>query len=344
VVFLLLCGCREAWLDNGIDVSIWFWVAFNAGVLAILALDLGLFHKHAHAPSVREAATWSAVWVALSLAFAAFVFVYGGPQPGFAFLTGYVVEYSLSVDNIFVIVLIFAYFGLPAAYQHRVLFYGILGALVMRGALIGAGSVLLARFDWVIYVFGALLIASGVKMARQKHEQGEVGDNFAVKLFRRVLPVTSGYRGQRFLVREHGVLMATPLLLALVVVEATDLLFAFDSIPAIFAVTQDPFLVYTSNVCAILGLRSLYFLLAGVVTKFRFLSLGLAVLLVWVGTKMLISDLYHVPIPLSLAVIAGVLAAAIGASLLLPAPRSEEETQHSSATAFNQEETQNVLP
>jgi tellurite resistance protein TerC len=305
-------------VDNGIDVSIWFWIAFNVGVLVILAVDLGVFHREAHAPSVKEAALWSAVWVVLSLAFAGVIFYIGGSEPGFAFLTGYVVEYSLSVDNIFVIVLIFAYFGLPAAYQHRVLFYGILGALIMRGTLIGAGSVLLARFDWIIYVFGALLVVSGIKMARQKHGEGDVGDNFAVKLFRRFLPVTEGYRGQRFLVRERGVLMATPLLLALVVVEATDLLFAFDSIPAIFAVTQDPFLVYTSNVCAILGLRSLYFLLAGVVTKFRFLSLGLSALLVWVGTKMLISDLYHVPIPASLAVIVGVLATAVAASLLLP--------------------------
>jgi tellurite resistance protein TerC len=312
-------------LDNGIDVPIWFWLAFNAGVLLILALDLGVFHRKAHAPSVKEAAMWSVAWISLSLAFAGFIFAYGGSEPGFAFLTGYVVEYSLSVDNIFVIVLIFTYFGLPAAYQHRVLFYGILGALVMRGMLIGAGSVLFSSFDWIIYIFGALLILSGVKMARQKHEEGGLDGNFALKLFRRFLPVTDDYRGQRFLVRENGVRMATPLLLALVVVEATDLVFAFDSIPAIFAITNDPFLVYTSNVCAILGLRSLYFLLAGVVTKFRFLSLGLSALLVWVGTKMLISDLYHVPIPISLAVIVGVLATAVVASLLFPAPEDEHD-------------------
>ena len=325
-------------MDNGIDVSIWFWIAFNAGVLVILALDLGVFHRKAHAPSVKEAALWSSAWIALSLAFAGFIFAYGGSEPGFAFLTGYVVEYSLSVDNIFVIVLIFTYFGLPAAYQHRVLFYGILGALIMRGSLIGAGSVLFSTFDWIVYIFGGLLILSGIKMARQKHEDSGLESNVALKLFRRVLPVTDDYRGQRFLVRENGVRMATPLLLALVVVEATDLVFAFDSIPAIFAITKDPFLVYTSNVCAILGLRSLYFLLAGVVTKFRFLSLGLSALLVWVGTKMLISDLYHVPIPASLAVIVGVLATAVAASLLLPA--AEEE--HSHAVSMRAEEAESA--
>jgi tellurite resistance protein TerC len=310
-------------LDNHINVGFEYWIAFLGGVLVILALDLGVFHRKAHAPSVKEAACWSALWVSLSLLFSGVIFAKGGTEPGLAFLTGYVVEYSLSVDNIFVIVLIFTYFGVPAQYQHRVLFWGILGALVMRGTLIGIGSVLFSTVHWIIYVFGALLIFSGIKMARQKHEEGGLENNLALKVFRRFLPVTPDYRGQVFFVREMGVLMATPLLLALVVVEMTDLVFAFDSIPAIFAITTDPYLVFTSNVCAILGLRSLYFLLAGVVTKFRFLTLGLSVLLIWVGTKMLISDLYHVPIPISLAIIIAVLGTSVVASLLFPGPEDE---------------------
>ncbi|HEX5368478.1 MAG TPA: TerC family protein [Dehalococcoidia bacterium] len=305
-------------MDNGVDVSIWFWVAFNAGVLALLAADLGLFHRKAHAPTVREAALWSATWVALSMLFAAGIFVFDDANSGVAFLTGYVIEYSLSVDNIFVFVLIFTYFSVPAAYQHRVLFWGIIGALVLRGALIGVGSVLLHEFGWVVYLFGAGLILSAVKMITQDKSKADIERNLAVRLFRRVMPLSNEYDGQRFLVRRNGLLMATPLLLVLVVTETTDLIFAVDSIPAIFAVTDDPFLVYTSNVCAILGLRSLYFLLAGVVDKFHYLTLGLGIILAWVGAKMLLTDVYHVPIYLSLGVIGGILTASIVASMLRP--------------------------
>jgi tellurite resistance protein TerC len=307
-------------LDNHIDVDIWFYVAFNLGVLALLAIDLGLFHRQAHAPSVREAALWSLVWISLSLLFNAGIFAFGGSDAGLAFLTGYLIEYSLSVDNIFVFVLIFGYFQVSAQYQRRVLFWGILGALIMRGLLIGVGATLLHQFHWVIYIFGAGLIFSAYKMLTQHAQTVDIEKNLAVRLLRRLLPVSNVYDGQRFFTRLNGRLAATPLLLVLVVVETTDLIFAIDSIPAILAVTSDPFLVYTSNVCAILGLRSLYFLLAGVVDRFHFLTAGLSVILAWVGTKMLISDLYHVPIPVSLAVIAIVLFGSIAASLIFPPP------------------------
>ena len=300
------------------EVSIWLWVAFNLGVLAILALDLGLFHRKAHAPTVKEAAIWSAVWVSLSLLFALGVFTFAGSDAGIEFLTGYLIEYSLSIDNIFVFVLVFGFFAVPAAYQHRVLFWGILGALVMRGTLIGVGAFLFENFHFVIYFFGALLIFSGIRMATHGEQEISVEKNVVVRLFRRIMPVTREFHGQRFFIRQNGILSATPLLLVLIVVETTDLIFALDSIPAIFAITDEPFLVYTSNVCAILGLRSLYFLLAGVVDKFHYLKPALSLILVWVGTKMLISEIYHVPTLVSLAVIGVILTGAIVASLKFP--------------------------
>ena len=315
-------------MDNGINVGIWAWLAFNAGVIALLAIDLGVFNRKAHAPSVREAAIWSATWISLSMIFAAGIFVFGGSEPGLAFITGYLIEYSLSVDNIFVFVLIFGFFAVPAQYQHRVLFWGILGALIMRGIMIGAGSALLHEFHWVIYIFGGILILSGVRMATQGEHTIEMEKNIAVRIFRRFFRVTSDFREQRFFVREDGLLYATPLVLVLLVVETTDVIFAVDSIPAIFSVTEDPFLVYTSNVCAILGLRSLYFLLAGVVDKFHYLKPALSLILIWVGTKMLISEVYKVPTTLSLAIIAGVLACAVAASLLLPVSRKHLEEEH----------------
>ncbi len=312
-------------MDNGVDASIWVWVGFNLVVLALLALDLGVFHRDAHAVTVKEAAGWSIVWVVLSLAFAAGIFVLEGADPGLAFLTGYVIEKSLSVDNIFVFVLLFSFFAVPAELQHRVLFWGVLGALVMRGVLIGIGSVLLGEFHWIIYVFGAVLIFSGIRMATAGEKKTvNIEGNLAVRLLRKVMPVSSEYDGQKFFTMRNGIRLATPLFLVLVVVETTDLIFAIDSIPAIFAVTDDPFLVYTSNVCAILGLRAMYFLLAGVVEKFHYLTMGLSLILVWVGAKMLLTDLYHVPIPLSLGVIATILAIAVGASLLRPAPEHSE--------------------
>ena len=300
------------------------WVGFLVFILAMLALDLGVFNKKAHAATVKEAAAWSTVWITLSLGFAGLIFYLYGKQPALEFVTGYVIEYSLSVDNIFVIVLIFSYFRIPEKYQHRVLFWGIMGALVMRGAMIAGGALLIERFHWVIYVFGAFLIFTGIRMATHDESDIEPEANPILRLVRRVLPITHDYRGQEFFVKEPPtrgaapVIMATPLFVVLVLVETTDLIFAVDSIPAIFAVTRDPFLVYTSNVCAILGLRSLYFLLAGVINKFHLLKLGIAAVLTFVGVKMLLSGYYEIPIHLSLLVIVGVLGASVAASILFP--------------------------
>jgi len=298
-----------------VELSIWFWVAFNAFVLLMLALDLGVFHRKAHDVSLREATVWSVVWVALALAFAAGVYTWWGPARGLEFLTGYVIEKSLSVDNIFVFVMLFSYFAVPTKYQHRVLFWGILGALVMRGAFIAAGSYLLQQFHWVIYVFGAILLVTGVKLALRS-EVYDPADNPVLRLAKRLLPLTPRYHGERFWVKEGTRWVATPLFLVLLLVEATDLVFAIDSIPAIFAVTDEPFLVYTANVFAILGLRSMYFLLAGVVHRFVYLKYGLAAVLVFVGAKMMLVDVYKVPTVASLAVVATLIAGSIIASLL----------------------------
>lgn len=305
--------------------TIWLWVGFNLFVLAMLALDLGVFHRHAHVVSAKEATLWSVVWIALALTFnAGLYFFWDVISPGsdyinteaaLAFFTGYLIEKSLSVDNIFVFVLIFTYFAVPAAYQHRVLFWGIIGALLMRALLILAGAALLKEFHWVIYIFGGFLIFTGLKMAFHRNTEMHPERNPLVKLLRRVMPVTENYEGDKFFIRRAGLLMATPMFLVLLIVESTDLIFAVDSIPAIFAVTNDPFIVYTSNVFAILGLRSLYFLLAGVIDKFHYLKLGLSVVLVFVGLKMVLTDIYKVPIGLSLSVIAAILGAAILASL-----------------------------
>lgn len=305
--------------------TIWLWVGFNVFVLLMLALDLGVFHRHSHVVSTKEAAAWSVVWIGLSMLFNVGIYffwdvlapqsAYTNREASLAFFTGYLIEKSLSVDNIFVFVLIFSYFAVPAAYQHRVLFWGILGALLMRGALIAVGATLLKEFHWIIYVFGAFLIFTGIRMALHKNEELHPENNPLVKLLRRIMPVTQGYEGDKFFVRRAGTLMATPLLLVLLMVESTDLIFAVDSIPAIFAVTNDPFIVYTSNVFAILGLRSLYFLLANIVDRFQYLKLGLAFVLTFVGTKMVLVDLYKVPVEISLAVIASILTVSILASL-----------------------------
>lgn len=253
---------------------------------------------------------------------------YTNGEATLAFFTGYLIEKSLAVDNIFVFVLIFGYFAVPPIYQHRVLFWGILGALVMRGALIAVGATLIKEFHWIIYIFGAFLILTGIKMAIQRNQSMSIEGNPVVKLFRRLVPVTDEYHGDKFMVRKAGVLMATPLLLALVMVEVTDLIFAVDSIPAIFAVTEDPFIVYTSNVLAILGLRSLYFVLAGVVHKFHYLKLGLAFVLTFVGTKMLLIETpFKIPTLVSLGVIVGIITVAVVASLLRPAPKAAEGVQ-----------------
>lgn len=298
--------------------NIWFWIIFNIFVLAMLAIDLGIFHRDDHEVTVREASIWTVVWISLALIFNAGIYYFAGPTEGLQFLTGYLIEKSLSVDNIFVFVLLFTYFQVPSIYQHRVLFWGIIGALLMRGALIGVGAFLISQFHWVIYIFGAFLVFTGIRMALQKDEHVDVESNAVVKLLRRFMPVTQNYHGHDFFVRQGGKLFATPLFVVLLIVETTDLIFALDSIPAIFAITTDAFIVYTSNVFAILGLRSLYFLLAGVISKFRFLKVGLSVILVFVGVKMLIEGFYHIPILVSLGVIASVLIISIVASLMFP--------------------------
>ncbi|MFN8489892.1 MAG: TerC family protein [Caldilineaceae bacterium] len=309
------------------DGMLWIWIGFNVFVLAMLAIDLGIFHRHAHVVSVKEALTWSVVWIALSLAFNGLIWLFwdrispasplANSDAALAFLTGYLIEKALSVDNIFVFVLIFTYFSVPALYQHRVLFWGIIGALLMRGAMIALGAALIEEFHWIIYIFGAFLIFTGIRMALQRDEEIHPETNPVVRLFRRFMPVSQTYEGDKFFVRHAGALMATPLLLVLIIVETTDLIFAVDSIPAIFAVTHDPFIVYTSNVFAILGLRSLYFVLAGVVHKFHYLKLGLSVVLGFVGVKMLLTDTaFKIPTPLSLAVVAGIIAIAVIASLV----------------------------
>ena len=314
-------------------MPIWVWVAFHAAVFAMLAIDLGVFHRHAHEVTVREAAGWTVTWVTASLLLCLGIARFMGTEPALQFLTGYVIEQALSVDNIFVFVLIFSYFAVPKRYQHRILFWGILGALVLRGTMIGAGTWLIHRFEWILYFFGAFLVFTGARMAFAGEEGVEVEANPVVRLIRRFLPVTKRYHGQRFVVRapvgRGRRLIATPLLVVLVMVETTDLIFAVDSIPAIFAVTTDPFLVYTSNICAILGLRSLYFLLASVIGTFRFLQIGLSIVLVFVGVKMLIVDWYKIPIGSSLVVVVGVLVFSVIASLLLPeAAEAHSPVQH----------------
>jgi tellurite resistance protein TerC len=304
--------------------SLWGWVGFNVAVLAILALDLGVLHRRSSTVSLKEATTWSAVWVALSLCFAFAIYRTMGKESGLEFLTGYLIEYALSVDNIFVFVLIFTYFNVPEKYQHRVLFWGIIGALLLRGVMIIAGSALVARFSWTLYIFGAFLVFTGLRMALQKSDDMYNPDRDPVLRFaRKVIPVTTEYSGDKFFVKQpdhtgrlrHA---ATPLFIVLLIVDTTDIIFATDSIPAIFAVTRDPFIVYTSNICAVLGLRALYFLLAGVVDKFVYLKLGLSLVLIFIGGKMLLEHFVHLPIVASLGVVGAVLAASILASLRWP--------------------------
>lgn len=295
------------------------WIGFSLMVLIVLALDLGVFHRKAHVVTFKEALSWTAVWVSLAMLFGAGVWYWAGPQKGLEFFTGYLIEYSLSADNVFVFVLIFSYFGVPPLWQHKVLFWGVLGALVMRLVMIGLGVALISRFGWVLYLFGAFLVFTGLKMVFGKHEEIHPELNPVVRWFRRIVPVTPEYHQARFVTRVNGRLMATPLMVVLVCVEVSDLVFAVDSIPAIFAVTLDPFIVYTSNVFAILGLRSLYFVLAGMVDKFHYLKTGLGVVLAFVGVKMLLAHTpYKIDTRIALVVVAGVLAVTVVASLLWP--------------------------
>ena len=306
-------------------VPLWAWAAVLGVILVMLAIDL-FAHRRAHVVGVREAAAWSGVWVALGLGFGAIVWWAWGAEFAAQYFAGYVIEKSLAVDNVFVFAIIFGYFAVPREYQHRVLFYGVLGALMFRAVFIAAGSVLIASFAWILYVFGAFLVATGIRMARHRNETIDPERSIVLLVFRRLIPVTDNYHDQKFLVKQAGRWMATPLLAVLVLVEVTDIVFAVDSIPAIFAVTQQPFLVFTSNAFAILGLRALYFLLADLMHRFIYLKLGLALVLVWVGVKMLLLDLYKIPTALSLAVVAVILTVAVSASWLrtrttdVPAP------------------------
>ncbi len=307
-----------------------WWIGFNAMVLLLLALDLGVFNRKAHAVSVKEALGWSAVWISLAVGFGAWIGVEMGRASMLEFYAGYLVEQALSVDNLFVFILIFGYFRIAPELQHRVLFWGILGALLMRGAMIGAGAVLIERFHWIIYVFGAFLVYTGIKMAFGGDSEIEPEANPVIKLVRRVMPVTTRFHGERFFIREPGPggvmrRSATPLFVVLMLVETTDVVFALDSIPAIFGVTRNPFLVYTSNVFAILGLRSMYFVLASVIGKFHLLKYGLSVVLAFVGVKMLLSEKFPIGIGISLGVVAGVLITSVLLSLVIkPSAKIEQ--------------------
>ncbi len=292
------------------------WMGFLAFVFVMLALDLGVFHRQSRAVSAREALAWSLVWIGLALAFNGAIYYWFGPARALEFLTGYLIEKALSVDNLFVFVVIFSYFSVSSAQQHRVLFWGILGALVMRAVFIVAGGALLQAFHWTIYLFGGLLLVTGVKLLRQKEGDIHPERNPVVRLIARAFPVSTAVGGQRFFVRDAGRWAITPLFMALVTVEVSDLVFAVDSIPAIFAITTDPFIVFTSNIFAILGLRSLYFLLAGMIGRFRYLNIGLAAVLIFVGAKMMLVEWIKLPIVLSLGVVAGLLTLSIVASIL----------------------------
>ena len=307
----------------------WAWAGFLAFIAAMLALDLGVFNRRAHEVSLRQALAWCSVWFGLAMAFNLLVSlkmpVTPGSNPGLEFFTGYIVELCLSVDNVFVFIVVFQYFRVEPRHQHRVLFWGILGAVAMRALFIFAGFSLINAFHWIIYVFGASLVYTGIKLAIPKQDDGFTPDrNPAVKLARRLLPVTNEFQGGRFFTRVHGRLHATPLFIVLVVVETTDVMFALDSIPAVIAITRNEFIVFTSNIFAILGLRSLYFAVSGVMKLFRFLNIGLAVILVFVGLKMIVSHYYPIDIRISLGIIGTVLAASILASVLIPAARKEE--------------------
>ena len=298
------------------EVDLWIWATFVAFILGMLAIDLFVFHRDAHVVSAKESAAWSAVWVALGLSFGVVIWAWQGPDLAGEYLAGYLIEKSLSVDNIFVFALIFGYFAVPPKYQHRVLFWGVLGALILRAIFIAAGATLLETFSWTIYVFGALLVFTGVRMAVHKDVEVHPERNPVLRLLRRVIPSTDEFHGQRFWIREAGRWVATPMFAVLIIVETTDVVFAVDSIPAIFAVTEETFLVFTSNAFAILGLRALYFLLADMIGRFSYLKLGLAAILVFVGSKMLLIDVFKVPALLSLGVIIGILALAVAASII----------------------------
>lgn len=294
------------------------WILFNIFILLMLALDLGVFQKKTHVISVKEALVWSAIWIILSLLFNLFIYYDLGKQKAIEYFTGYLIERSLSVDNIFVFVLLFSYFKVPPEYQHKVLFWGVIGALILRALLIGIGVVLIHQFAWIIYIFGGFLVFTGFRMALQTDTHIDPEKNIVIRLYKKFFPVTSEYDNGNFFITKNHRKYATPLFVVLLATEFTDLVFAFDSIPAIFAVTEDPFIIYTSNIFAILGLRAMYFALAGIMDKFHYLKIGLSMILIFIGFKMLISELYKIPIGYSLGVIAIVLAASVILSLVRP--------------------------
>jgi tellurite resistance protein TerC len=302
--------------------QVFWWVGFNVFVLAMLALDLKVFHRKAHAVEMKEALLWSAFWIGLALLFNVGIYFWRGPERALEFLAGYLMEYSLSVDNIFVFLLIFSYFGVPSLHQYRVLFWGILGAFIMRGTFIAIGVTLIYKFHWIIYIFGAFLILTGIRMAFEKDKEIHPERNPVLRLFRRFMPVTEDYEDSKFFVKRAGRYLATPLFIVLIVVETTDLIFAVDSIPAVLAITYDPLIVYTSNVFAILGLRTLYFVLARFMQLFHYLHYGLSAVLVFVGVKMLIAEVYKIPVGIALGVLAGILLISVVVSIIRP--RKEE--------------------
>jgi tellurite resistance protein TerC len=306
------------------DDSVILWIGFNLFVLAMLALDLGVFHRKSHEVGVKEALAWTGVWITLAMLFNLFIYFYFDEERAMSFFTGYILEKSLSMDNIFVMIMIFSYFEVPAKYQHKVLFWGILGALVMRILFILTGIELIHRFHWLIYIFGAFLVITGIRMIISGDAKIEPEKNPLVRLARKVFPFTQSFQGDKFFIRKAGRLMATPLFLVVILIEATDLVFAVDSIPAILAISDDPYIVYTSNVFAILGLRSLYFALAGIEKYFVYLKFGLSAILVYVGVKMCIVDLYKIPVNLSLIVIVFILTISILASIAFGKKKKEE--------------------
>ncbi len=304
------------------------WVLFNAFVLSMLALDLGVFHKKAHEVKMKEALTWSAVWISLAFGFNVLIYyfwdwmspgsIYSNKDASLAFMTGYVIEKSLSVDNVFVFLMVFTYFRVPSLYQHKILFWGILGALVMRAIFIFAGVALITKFHWMIYLFGAILIVTGIKMVTQKNKKLNPEKNPVIKMFKKYFPVTNEYNSDRFFAKRNGRMVATPMIVVLLFIETTDVIFAVDSIPAILSITSNPFIVYSSNVFAILGLRALYFALAGIMGLFHYLHYGLSVILIFVGGKMMLVDLFKIPIEISLSVIVFVLVLSVVLSKIFP--------------------------
>jgi tellurite resistance protein TerC len=301
-----------------VSAHIWIWILFNVVVIGLIVLDLGVFHRKVHVESIRESAIWTAIWTLVALLFNAGIYFYAGGEPALSFLSGYVIERALAVDNIFVFMMIFTAFSVPQVLQYRALFWGIIGAIVLRAILIATGTVIIERFEWVLYFFGAFLVVTGLRMLRNEEKEIDPGNHPVVRFLRRIVPVTHEYRGARFMIRTKGSLAVTPLFVVLAVIAVSDLVFALDSIPAIFAITQDPFIVYTSNILAVLGLQAMYSMLGGIIEQFHLLKYGLAAVLAFVGVKMLVAGFYHIPIALSLGIIVAMLGISIIASRIFP--------------------------